>query len=79
MTTKFEKKKLLKAENKLLRDNLMRMSANVNVLIEKMNQESLKKKTIPRPNHSIMYGQSEDSMSIAASQGAILKLDKSGR
>jgi len=27
----------LKAENKLLRENLKRMSDNVNVLIEKMN------------------------------------------
>ena len=42
-----KKKKFLKAENKLLRENLKRMSDNVNVLIEKMNQESLKKKTLP--------------------------------
>jgi cysteinyl-tRNA synthetase len=35
-----KKKKYLKAENKLLRENLKRMSDNVNVLIEKMNQES---------------------------------------
>jgi len=34
----------LKAENKLLRENLKRMSDNVNVLIEKMNQESMRKK-----------------------------------
>ena len=39
-----KKKKFLKAENKLLRENLKRMSDNVNVLIEKMNQESLKKR-----------------------------------
>jgi len=32
-----KKKKFLKAENKLLRENLKRMSDNVNVLIEKMN------------------------------------------
>ena len=35
-----KKKKFLKAENKLLRENLKRMSDNVNVLIDKMNQES---------------------------------------
>ena len=29
----------MKAENKLLRENLKRMSDNVNILIEKMNQE----------------------------------------
>ena len=39
-----KKKRFLKAENKLLRENLKRMSDNVNVLIEKMNQESLKKR-----------------------------------
>jgi len=33
----------LKAENKLLRENLKRMSDNVNVLIEKMNYEQRKK------------------------------------
>ena len=38
-----KKKKFLKAENKLLRENLKRMSDNVNVLIEKMNQESMRK------------------------------------
>ena len=32
-----KKKKFLKAENKLLRENLKRMSDNVNILIEKMN------------------------------------------
>lgn len=32
-----KKKKYLKAENKLLRENLKRMSDNVNILIEKMN------------------------------------------
>ena len=32
-----KKKKFLRAENKLLRENLKRMSDNVNVLIEKMN------------------------------------------
>ncbi len=37
----------MRAENKLLRENLKRMSDNVNVLIEKMNQESLKKRRVP--------------------------------
>lgn len=44
ITDNDKKKKFLKAENKLLRENLKRMSDNVNVLIEKMSQESLKKK-----------------------------------
>jgi hypothetical protein len=34
----------LRAENKLLRENLKRMSDNVNVLIEKMNSEAKNKK-----------------------------------
>lgn len=38
-----KKKKYLKAENKLLRENLKRMSDNVNILIEKMNSEQQKK------------------------------------
>ena len=42
-----KQKRFLKAENKLLRENLKRMSDNVNVLIDKMNQESLKKKRVP--------------------------------
>jgi uncharacterized coiled-coil DUF342 family protein len=41
-----KKKKYLKAENKQLRDQLKKMSENVNILIDKMNQESLKKKKI---------------------------------
>ena len=40
------KKKYLKAENKQLRDQLKKMSENVNLLIDKMNQESLKKKKV---------------------------------
>lgn len=48
-----KKNKFLKAENKLLRENLKRMSDNVNVLIEKMNQESLKKKKVQQ-NMSIV-------------------------
>ena len=32
-----EKKRLLKAENKYLQDNMKQMSENVNLLIEKMN------------------------------------------
>ena len=41
-----KKKKFLKAENKLLRENLKRMSDNVNILIEKMNQESMRKNPV---------------------------------
>jgi hypothetical protein len=37
LTDNDKKKKFLRAENKLLRENLKRMSDNVNVLIEKMN------------------------------------------
>ena len=33
----------MKAENKLLRENLKRMSENVNILIEKMNHEQARK------------------------------------
>ena len=52
------------------------MSENVNVLIEKMNKESLKKKPIVR---AIPYGVSDEgneSMSIAGSQVAILRENK---
>ena len=38
------KKKHLKLENKALRDQLKTMSDNVNLLIERMNQETLRKK-----------------------------------
>ena len=41
-----KRKKFLKAENKQLRDNLKRMSENVNVLIEKMNQESMRRQKV---------------------------------
>ena len=44
LTDNQKKKKFLKAENKQLRDQLKKMSENVNMLIDKMNQESLKKK-----------------------------------
>ncbi len=47
----------MKNENKLLRDQLKKMSENVNILIEKMNAESLKKrktKQVERPgSHKI--------------------------
>ena len=38
-----EQKKILQAENRMLRQNLKRMSGNVNALIEKMKEQSLKK------------------------------------
>jgi hypothetical protein len=47
-----KKKKYLKAENKQLRDQLKKMSENVNLLIDKMNQESLKKKKAPEGNNA---------------------------
>jgi hypothetical protein len=46
-----KKKKYLKAENKQLRDQLKKMSENVNLLIDKMNQEALKKKKAPDGHH----------------------------
>ena len=44
VTSNYEKKKILKAENKYLQEKMRKMSENVNVLIEKMNYESLKTK-----------------------------------
>ena len=44
LTDTDKKKKYLKGENRQLRDQLRAMSDNVNILIEKMNQETLKKK-----------------------------------
>ena len=44
LTDNDKKKKYLKNENKQLRDQLKGMSDNVNALITKMNQETLKKK-----------------------------------
>lgn len=48
-----KKKKYLKAENKLLRENLKRMSDNVNILIEKMNQEQQRKVKKGNQNGSV--------------------------
>lgn len=44
LTDNQKKKTYLKTENKILRDQLKSMSDNVNLLIEKMNQESLRKR-----------------------------------
>ena len=44
VSSNYEKKKILKAENKYLQEKMRKMSENVNVLIEKMNYESLKTK-----------------------------------
>ena len=44
LSDNLKKKKFLKSENKQLREQLKKMSENVNMLIDKMNQESLKKK-----------------------------------
>ena len=43
LTDNEKKKRYLKNENKQLRDQLKLMSDNVNMLIEKMNQETLRK------------------------------------
>jgi cell shape-determining protein MreC len=37
-----QRKKYLKAENKLLRESLKKMSENVNILLDKMNAEQLR-------------------------------------
>lgn len=45
----------MKAENKLLRESLKRMSENVNVLIDKMNSESKRKSRAQEiPNSKVM-------------------------
>jgi len=52
-----KKKKFLKAENKLLRENLKRMSDNVNVLIDKMNKESQRPiKTVQKSSIQVQAG-----------------------
>ncbi len=47
-----KKKKFLKSENKQLRDQLKKMSENVNLLIDKMNQETLRKKRLSGADNS---------------------------
>ena len=44
VSSNYDKKKILKAENRYLQEKMRKMSENVNFLIEKMNQESLKAK-----------------------------------
>ena len=66
-----EKKKLVQAENKLLREHLKSMSDNVNILIEKMNQESLKKKNIPKRLKAQEGSNDGDGLSIETSQFTI--------
>ena len=72
-----KKKKFLKAENKLLRENLKRMSDNVNVLIEKMNQESMKKKTVTGGSNSIVNGGRNNTLNTS-NQGPLQSQDGHG-
>lgn len=50
----------MKAENKLLRENLKRMSENVNILIEKMNQEQARKQRGLNGNNQSMMSDGGD-------------------
>ena len=77
-----KKKKFLKAENKLLRENLKRMSDNVNVLIEKMNQESLKKRKGPgagRAGAGAGGASNADGLSAQGDVMAGITVDEYGR
>jgi uncharacterized phage infection (PIP) family protein YhgE len=67
-----KKKKFLKSENKQLRDQLKKMSENVNLLIEKMNQETLKKKRLQGGNGESRPG----SQRIRAREKEIQNTDK---
>ena len=51
VSSNYEKKKILKSENRYLQEKMRKMSENVNFLIEKMNQESLKTK--PKLNQNV--------------------------
>jgi hypothetical protein len=72
-----KKKKYLKAENKQLRDQLKKMSENVNQLIDKMNQEALKKKKLAG-NHPA-EGERPGSQKIRTRQKEIENTDKAIR
>ena len=59
---------MLQAENKMLRQNLKRMSGNVDVLIQKMRQVSLKKgKGAFQPEDLLMDDSQMESASTVAS------------
>ncbi len=59
----------MKAENKLLRENLKRMSENVNILIEKMNQEQSRKKIVHGQNSSLQLSDGGDVPGRSQSPG----------
>ena len=67
LTDNEKKKQYLKSENKQLRDQLKSMSDNVNKLIDKMNQESLKKKMYLGPGGQVSVN--GDAKSVAKSMG----------
>ena len=75
----------MRAENKLLRENLKRMSDNVNVLIEKMNQESLKKRRVPGGRGAVggpgaaSNASMNDGMSAAGDALGNVTIDEHGR
>lgn len=73
-----KKKKFLKAENKQLREQLKKMSENVNLLIDKMNQESLKKKkmTGAQPSGGATDADRPGSQKIRTRQKEIENTDK---
>lgn len=68
MTDNAKKKNYLKNENKVLRDQLKTMSDNVNLLIEKMNQESLRKRKYLGPGQ-VSLGGDKQSMAGRSTAG----------
>jgi cysteinyl-tRNA synthetase len=70
LTDNEKKKRYLKNENKQLRDQLKAMSDNVNLLIEKMNHEALRKKKMEKD------GESVGSTRVRAADQEILNTDK---
>jgi hypothetical protein len=68
VTDREEKKKILQAENKMLRANLKRMSGNVTALIEKMRQQSLRKtKGMFHPEDLLVDESQDETVSTVAS------------
>eukprot|EP00347_Sterkiella_histriomuscorum_P015656 403356196 len=72
LSDNLKKKKFLKSENKQLRDQLKKMSENVNLLIEKMNQETLRKKRLAGGGNSSRPG----SQKIRTREKEIQNTDK---
>lgn len=69
-----KKKKFLKSENKQLRDQLKKMSENVNVLIDKINSESLRKKKYAQNGNAA--GDRPGSQRIRAREREVQNTDK---